>query len=399
MSKWENNEEIKIFQEYLRIPTVHPDVDYEPCIEFLKKQAESLGLPVKVFCPGGPKKPILVMTWIGTQPELPSVVLNSHTDVVPVFPENWTHPPFGAEIDAEGKIYARGAQDMKCVGMQYLAAIRALKKDGVTLKRTIHVVYVPDEEIGGKLGMEKFIPTTDFKFLNVGFSLDEGIAGPTEEYPVFYAERSIWHVHFKISGTTGHGSLLHKNTTGQKLRYIIDKFMDMRAVEEKKLENNPHFTIGDVTTINLTMINGGVQDNVVPPLIDVGFDIRIALDLDHKVLDAKFEQWIKEAGGGIEIEFTQKEALVEATKIDASNPYWIAFKSVIDELGLKIKTQVFPGGTDSRYIRKAGVPAIGFSPMNHTPVLLHDNDEFIKADIYLNGIEIYKKLIPRIANA
>lgn len=60
--------------------------------------------------------------------------------------------------------------------------------------------------------------------------------------------------------------------------------MDMRAVEEKKLENNPHFTIGDVTTINLTMINGGVQDNVVPPMINVGFDIRIALDLDHKFL-------------------------------------------------------------------------------------------------------------------
>lgn len=40
--------------------------------------------------------------------------------------------------------------------------------------------------------MEKFVPTADFKSLNIGFSLDEGIAGPTEEYPVFYAERSIW---------------------------------------------------------------------------------------------------------------------------------------------------------------------------------------------------------------
>lgn len=87
------------------------------------------------------------MTWVGTQPELPSVVLNSHTDVVPVFPENWTHPPFAAEIDAEGKIFARGAQDMKCVGMQYLAAIRALRKDGVTLKRTIHLLYVPGKTI------------------------------------------------------------------------------------------------------------------------------------------------------------------------------------------------------------------------------------------------------------
>lgn len=112
-------------------------------MEFLKKQADGLGLPFKVYYPGGPTKPILVMTWVGTQPDLPSVILNSHTDVVPVFADKWTHPPFGAEIDAEGKIYARGAQDMKCVGMQYLAAIRALKKDGISLKRTIHLTYVP----------------------------------------------------------------------------------------------------------------------------------------------------------------------------------------------------------------------------------------------------------------
>jgi aminoacylase len=65
---------------------------------------------------------------------------------------------------------------------------------------------------------------------------------------------------------------------------------------------------------------------------------------------------------------------------------------------LKFKVQVFPGGTDSRYIRAAGIPAIGFSPMNYTPVLLHDHDEFLHADIYLKGIEIYKKIIEKIAN-
>lgn len=64
-------------------------------------------------------------------------------DVVPVFEEHWTHPPFGADIDDSGRIFARGAQDMKCVGMQYLSAIKALKNDGIRMKRTIHVTYVP----------------------------------------------------------------------------------------------------------------------------------------------------------------------------------------------------------------------------------------------------------------
>lgn len=46
-------------------------------------------------------------------------------------------------MDDKGNIYARGAQDMKSVSIQYLEAIRRLKKDHVTLRRTIHVCFVP----------------------------------------------------------------------------------------------------------------------------------------------------------------------------------------------------------------------------------------------------------------
>lgn len=64
-------------------------------------------------------------------------------DVVPVYENLWTHAPFGAEIDETGKIFARGTQDMKSVGMQYLGAINSLKNQGIRLKRTLHVIYVP----------------------------------------------------------------------------------------------------------------------------------------------------------------------------------------------------------------------------------------------------------------
>ena len=60
------------------------------CVAFLKKQAASLGLPLKVYSivPG---KPIVVLTWEGSEPNLPSVLLNSHMDVVPVFPVSTGH--------------------------------------------------------------------------------------------------------------------------------------------------------------------------------------------------------------------------------------------------------------------------------------------------------------------
>lgn len=120
----------------------------ELCVDFLKRQANDLALPMHTYYPANPKKPVVILTWIGIEPELPSIILNSHMDVVPVFEEHWTHPPFAAEIDADGKIYARGTQDMKCCGTMYLGAIRHLKRNGISLRRTIHVLFVP-----GKLTM------------------------------------------------------------------------------------------------------------------------------------------------------------------------------------------------------------------------------------------------------
>uniref|UniRef100_A0A1I8N6R7 N-acyl-aliphatic-L-amino acid amidohydrolase n=1 Tax=Musca domestica TaxID=7370 RepID=A0A1I8N6R7_MUSDO len=268
------------------------------------------------------------------------------------------------------------------------------------MKRTVHMTFVADEEIGGHLGMEAFVKSPDFKKLNVGFSLDEGIAATDDIYSIYYAEKTIWQIQFQISGQAGHGSLLLKNTVGEKLNYILGKMMSLRAEESKRLENDPTLTIGDVTTINLTTINGGVQSNVVPPFLSVGFDIRLAITVDHQEFEKQLQKWCEEAGGGIELHFEQKEPKVEATKVDASNIYWVAFeKCLVEELGLKIRKLVLPGGTDSRHIRYVGIPAIGFSPMINTPVLLHDHDEYLKADTYLRGVEIYEKLIPALLNA
>jgi aminoacylase len=76
---------------------------------------------------------------------------------------------------------------MKCVGMQYLEAIRRLHSAGFVPDRNIYITFVPDEEIGGHEGVELFVLSKEFKELNVGLVLDEGLASPREEYRVFYA--------------------------------------------------------------------------------------------------------------------------------------------------------------------------------------------------------------------
>lgn len=149
----------------------------------------------------------------------------------------------------------------------------------------IIVIFDVDEEIGGDNGMRLFVKTEAFRRLNVGFALDEGIATPDEVFSVFYAERSVWRVDFVCHGTTGHGSLLLENTAGEKLRHILDRMMNFREEQQKILKNNPEFSIGDVTTVNLTIINGGVQSNVVPPSLTALFDVRIAVDVDHDAFE------------------------------------------------------------------------------------------------------------------
>lgn len=53
--------------------------------------------------------------------------------------------------------------------------------------------------------------------------------------------------------------MLFRNTPGEKIHYIIDKFMNFRKDQLDKLESNPEFTLGDVTTVNLTLLKGGAQ--------------------------------------------------------------------------------------------------------------------------------------------
>jgi aminoacylase len=66
--------------------------------------------------------------------------------------------------------------------------------------------------------------------------------------------------------------------------------------------------------------------------------------------------------------------------------------------GLELHQRIFPAATDIRYVRQIGIPAFGFSPMNNTPILLHDHDEFLNERVYLRGIEIYEAVLERIFN-
>ena len=386
------------FREYLRIKTVQPSPDYKASTRFFKSYAAELGLDFDVIeIVAG--KPIVVLTWKGSKPELSAVMLNSHVDVVPVSESDWKYPPFDAVKDSQGNIYGRGAQDMKCVAIAYLESIRMLKSVNFVPSRSIHVTLVPDEEIGGDDGMRVWLPTVHFKALDIGFALDEGQANADDSYRVYYGERAPWWIKITAKGNAGHGSqFIEPSATGRLIK-VLDKFVQFRDAEQMRMLNGINaegrpLTLGDVTTTNVTLINTGHQFNVVPEIATAGVDMRVSPLVNFNALERTIRSWCDEHEA--ELEFQQQCLINATTPLTKDNPWWCAIQQVAATKNVSLVPEIFPAATDSRYLREAGIPAIGISPIRNTPVLLHDHNEFLNETCLLEMVDFYVKLLPSI---
>ncbi|CAM6127850.1 unnamed protein product [Calypogeia fissa] len=397
-------EAVQRFRQFLQIDTAQPGPDYSIATKFLKEQGKELGLEVQSL-EFTPKKPVVLLTWEGSDLTLPSILLNSHSDVVPADESQWLHAPFSAHVDEDGKIFARGSQDMKCVGMQYLEAIRNLKSAGFKPQRSLHVSFVPDEEIGGDDGAEKFVKSDVFKKLNVAAVMDEGLASTEDEYRVFYGERTVWWFVIKASGSPAHGSRMFDGTALQNLRESLNKIDEFRTVQFDKVKSG-EVAEGEVVSINNVFLKAGTPTptgfvmNLQPSEAEAGFDMRLPPIVDTDFLQKLLEEEWAPASRNLTIKFIQKRDVNNkygkpaVTLMDDSNPWWTKFKVGVAKAGGKLaKPEIFMASTDARFVRFEGIPAFGFSPMSNTPILLHDHNEFLHVKEYLRGIKVYEEII------
>ncbi|KAI6693635.1 hypothetical protein NL676_021345 [Syzygium grande] len=330
------------FQRYLRINTAQPNPDYPESTGFLLAEGESLSLEGRAieFVPG---KPVVLLRWPGSDPSLPSVLLNSHTDVMPAEDDEWSHPPFAARADAEGRIYARGSQDMKCVGMQYLEAIRRLKRSGFAPLRDVYLSFVPDEEIGGHVGAAKLAESDEFRDMNVGIVLDEGVASPTEYYRAFYGQRGRWWLVIKATGAPGHGAKLYDNTAMENLLKSIESVRRFRASQFDMVKAGLKAE-GEVISVNLVFLKAGTPSptgfvmNLQPSEAEAGFDVRIPPTADPKALMKRLaEEWAP-ITRNMTYEFKDQISPHDKfgnpilTATDSSNPWWALLEEAVKRL-------------------------------------------------------------------
>ncbi|KAB1205342.1 Aminoacylase-1 [Morella rubra] len=405
----EQDTPITRFQRYLRIKTAHPDPDYYSAVSFLKAEAQSVGLQARTleYAPG---KPVLLLTWPGSNPSFPSLLFNSHLDSVPAEPSKWDHPPFSAVRSPDGKIFARGAQDDKCIAVQYLDAIRNLKEKNFAPVRTVHISYVPDEEIGGADGAAKFVASKEFQELNVGFVLDEGQASPGDEFRIFYADRSPWNLIIKAKGTPGHGSRMYDNSAMENLMKSVESITKFRESQFDVVKAGEAAS-SEVISINPVYVKAGIPSptgfvmNMQPSEAEAGFNIRLPPAADPDLVKRRIaEEWAP-ARWNMTYQISELGPIRDymgrplITPTNDSNPWWSIFKQAINAVGGKLaKPEILSSTTDARYMRQLGIPALGFSPMSNTPILLHEHNEYLKDTVYLKGIEVYESIISSLSS-
>jgi aminoacylase len=445
LSEEEKKRAVEAFSSFIQFETVSNTApttgEYKRAAEFLTNELRSIPCLDEIhYLEEAPEhSPVVVARWKGVEEDLPVILLNSHYDVVPAVREDWTVEPFQGLIK-DGKIYGRGTQDMKCVCIQYIEAIRKLATTNFQPARSIYLTFVPDEEVGGG-GMAALLSSKLYKNLpGIALALDEGLASENDTYSVFYGERLPWWVDVTAKGNTGHGSRFIEHTAVEQIIEVANRALAFRegqkaalhgtalsakhencahAVAAKKMRlikdsNGSKMALGDVTSLNITTLRAGVLSgneyvrNVVPPLAKCSLDIRISPHVHPSKIKDMLDQWCQECSSSKEDGHVltwdyigdgnnQQEHAVTSTD-GKVNPWYNVFGSSLQRMGLKFSPEVFPAATDSRFLRALGVRALGFSPMRNSEILLHENDEYLEEKVFLEGISVYVGLIETLAS-
>src|SRR6185312_1641370 len=208
---WERatSEATTVLREYLRIDTSNPPGNEARAVSFLGDLLSAEGIPFEV-AESAPGRSNLIAR-LG--PATGGVCLLNHTDVVPVERQYWEIEPF-AGLVRDGFVWVRGALDMKGMGIIELMTFLLLKRQGVTLRRSLTFLAAADEEAGSAFGVS-WIADSRPGWLDTELVINEGAYGLAinpKLPPIFQVAPSekvpVW-VKLTVNGRPGHGSVPH----------------------------------------------------------------------------------------------------------------------------------------------------------------------------------------------
>lgn len=197
------------------------------------------------------------------------IVLSGHTDVVPVVGQDWETDPFTLADKNDGKLYGRGACDMK----GFIACCLSMVPEMVEadLKKPIYFALSYDEEIGCLSAPELIKHILNYYSEKPKFAI---IGEPSLCEPII-GHKGICLYKTKVKGSAGHSSGILREVSAvheasRLVLWLEDKMKEI--LKEERLDDRfdpPH------TTIHVGTINGGIAPNVIADKTELTWDIRV----------------------------------------------------------------------------------------------------------------------------
>jgi carboxypeptidase PM20D1 len=406
-----------------------------------------------------------LLHWKGKNPSLKPLLFMSHYDVVAPGDYNyeessigqnvfdfsdqiapppsdeftkWKFGPFSGAV-TEGRIYGRGAIDMKGVVFSLLEAADTLLANGFVPERDIYLALDPDEEVGGLRGaayLAAYLKARNLQFETIydegGIVATPGTAEGINQNIAFVGmgEKGVVGFRIKVKGIGGHSSMpplqtaagnaavimqrLEKNQFNQRLIEPTQNFLNvagagmgfigrmaianqwlLSSLLLKQMEKNPQANALTRTTTAITMLKGSDGNNVLAPVVEVVVNFRILPgETSTDVL-----LHLKKACEGFEVAIDTPRVPVEPSKLSpADGRGYAVIKEAVDKLypGTLVTPYLTIGATDCKHMGDLSNRIYRFMPVLLNPIeqrSIHNFNEYMSIDNFGRMISYYSYLM------
>ncbi len=430
---------VELLRALLRFDTTNPPGNEAACIYYLRDVLAAAGIESTLLA-RNPARPNLLARLKG-RGVAPALLLQGHVDVVTTAHQEWTHPPFAAEV-AEGFMWGRGALDMKGGVAMMVAAFLRAHAVGANLPGDVVLCIVSDEEAGGNDGARFLTEQHAEQFAGVRYALGELggftlVLGGRRFYPIMVAEKQACVVLATVRGPGGHASIPRRGVATAKLGRLLTVLDTQRLpvhvtpTARLMIETlaaslpapiseilpqllDPEKTdalldaFGEATanfdpllhsTAVPTIVRGGEKNNVIPSELSVEIDGRIlpGFTAGHFLEELRVL-------AGPDVEFT-----VKLHDPNPATPDLTLFETLAgilreaDPEGTPIPL-LFPAVTDGRFFSRLGIQTYGFLPMKlpddwNFIESIHAADERIPIDALAFGTDAVYEALQRVGDA
>jgi acetylornithine deacetylase/succinyl-diaminopimelate desuccinylase family protein len=379
--------ETEFLAELVKVPSDNPPGDCAPHAKRTRELLERLGLTVEAH---DVPQPVVEAAGMKSATNLivrhrfgdgPVIALNAHGDVVPPG-LGWRLDPYGAIIDDGGHgpvMYGRGVAVSKSDLATYTWALLALKaaaEQGGKLAGTVELHFTYDEEVGGIVG-PKWL-------LDQGLSRPDAAIAAGFSYAVVTAHNGCLHLEVTVTGKQAHAAMPESGVDAlEGATAVLAALYAHRAT----LSRTRSGTAGIVSpTLNVGLIKGGINTNVVPDQVVLRIDRRMIPEENPAEVEGKLRELIKASvqhNPSVKIDVRRlllAEPLVPRPGTDRIVAAIARHAKQI--LRVDVPASGVPLYTDARHYAAAGIPIVlyGAGPRSILEANAHNANENLRLD-------------------